>query len=114
MTDPVGMPLNIQAPPTPAPRPEVPPEVRRAAEQFESMVLAQLLQPMFAALDTQGLGGGGFGEEIFRPMLVDEYARGLSRSGGVGLAQSIIDELTRLRIAQTPEALAEAANGADR
>lgn len=113
MSDVAGAPISLLAPPTPVARPEPPPEVRAAAEHFESMVLAQLLQPMFAALDTQGLGGGGFGEEIFRPMLVDEYARSLSRSGGVGLAQSIIDELMRMQAAQTPIA-AEGADGADR
>ncbi len=108
-----GAPISLLAPPTPPARPEPTPEVRAAAEHFESMVLAQLLQPMFAALDTQGLGGGGFGEEIFRPMLVDEYARSLSRSGGIGLAQSIMDELMRVQMAQTP-VTTEAADGADR
>ncbi len=93
--------------PLPAPTPS--PELVAAAEEFESMVLAQLLQPMFSALKTDGLGGGGFGEEIFRPLLVDEYAKGISAAGGVGLAQSIIAELTRLNTSP-----AEAADGADR
>lgn len=110
MTDPVGIPLNAR--PTPPQLPPVPPELRQAAEQFESMVLAQLLQPMFAALDTQGLGGGGFGEEIFRPMLVEQYSSQIAHTGGVGLAQSIIAELQRLQAAS--QAATEAANGADR
>lgn len=110
MTDPIGIPLNLR--PNPVAPPPVPDELRRAAEQFESMVLGQLLQPMFAALDTQGLGGGGFGEEIFRPMLVEQYAQSVSRSGGVGLAQSIIAELQRMQAAVQP--LTEAADGADR
>ncbi len=108
MAEPVGIAVNAR--PAPAPQAPVPPELRQAAEQFESMVLAQLLQPMFAALDTEGLGGGGFGEEIFRPMLVDQYSGQIARSGGVGLAQSIIDELQRMQAAAQPEA----ADGADR
>ena len=94
-------------------RAPVSPELRRAAEEFESIVLAQLLQPMFAAMDTSGLGGGGFGEEIFRPMLVDEYAKGVSRAGGVGLAQSIINELSRIQTIPAPQA-EETEDGAGR
>lgn len=110
MAEPIGLPLNI-APPQPAP-PAIPAELRRAAEEFEAMVLAQLLQPMFAALDTEGLGGGGFGEEIFRPMLVEQYANQIASTGGVGLAQSIIAELQRMQAATAPAT--EAADGADR
>lgn len=110
MADTIGISLTDRpAPALPAP---VPDEVRRAAEEFEAMVLGQLLQPMFAALDTQGLGGGGFGEEIFRPMLVEQYAQSLSRSGGVGLAQSIITELQRMQAAA--QAPTETPDGADR
>ena len=110
-----GIPIT-SLPAAPPPLPEPTAEMRRAAEQFEGMVLAQLLQPMFAALDTGGLGGGGFGEEIFRPMLVEEYARHITRSGGVGIAQSVLTELQRMQLIeqQAQQALQEAANGSAR
>lgn len=75
------------------------------------MVLSQLLQPMFAALDTEGLGGGGLGEEIFRPMLVEHYAAGLARSSGIGLAESIVAELQRMQAAPSAP---EGSDGVDR
>lgn len=80
-------------------RAEAPPEIRRVAEEFEAMALAELLGPMFEALDTDGLGGGGFGEQMFRPMLVRQYAENIARTGGVGLADNIIAELMRVQAA---------------
>ena len=83
--------------------------MRRAAEEFEAVFLAQMMAPMFEGLDTDGLGGGGMGEEIFRPMLIERYAEALSQAGGVGIADSIVRELMRLQEAQP-----EAADGAAR
>ncbi len=75
-------------------------ELRRTAQEFETMVLRELLGPMFEPLDTEGLGGGGAGERMFRPMLVGEYAQGMAAQGGIGLADSILAELVRLQAAQ--------------
>jgi Rod binding domain-containing protein len=72
-------------------------EARRAAEEFEAVFLGEMLGPMFESLNTDGLGGGGMGEEIFRPMLVERYADAISRSGGVGIADSIVRELMRMQ-----------------
>jgi Rod binding domain-containing protein len=61
------------------------------------MVLRELLGPMFEALDTEGLGGGGAGERMFRPMLIGEYADGMAQRGGIGLADYVLAELVRLQ-----------------
>lgn len=87
-------------------------EMRRAAEEFEAVFLSEMLAPMFESLDTDGLGGGGMGEQIFRPMLVERYAESISRAGGVGVADSIVREFVRMQ--QTQIAPSEAADGADR
>jgi len=39
--------------------------------------------------------GGGAGEEAFSSMMVDAYARELTASGGIGLAESIFNALVR-------------------
>jgi len=113
MSEPIalpGAPLPMST--TPRPREDDPrmAEMRRAAEEFEAIFLAQMMAPMFEGLDTDGLGGGGMGEEIFRPMLIERYADALSQAGGVGIADSIVRELMRLQETVPPEA----ANGADR
>jgi peptidoglycan hydrolase FlgJ len=85
-------------------------ELRRVAEEFEAIFLAQMMAPMFDGLETDGLGGGGMGEEIFRPMLIEQYAEALVRAGGVGIADAVTRELMRMQAALPPEA----ADGADR
>jgi len=117
-------PLGLQGAPLPlrqsplangATRPEAnaaPDALRRSAEEFESVFLSQMLAPMFEGLDSDGLGGGGMGEQIFRPMLVERYAEAISRAGGVGIADSVVREMLRLQGGVVaPE---EAADGADR
>ena len=74
--------------------------LRHAAEEFESVFLSEMLAPMFEGLDTEGLGGGGMGEQIFRPMLVERYAESISRSGGVGIADSVVREFMRMQQSQ--------------
>ena len=74
--------------------------LRHAAEEFESVFLSEMLAPMFEGLDTEGLGGGGMGEQIFRPMLVERYAESISRSGGVGIADSVLREFMRMQQSQ--------------
>lgn len=96
------LPMNRQTPPAST-------EMRRVAEEFEATFLAEMLAPMFEGIETDGLGGGGMGEETFRPMLIEHYALALSRSGGVGIADSIVAELQRLQLTT-----AGGDNGADR
>lgn len=90
-TPPIGAPLAAHAP---APGNA---EMRRAAQEFESVFISEMLAPMFEGLDTDGLGGGGMGEEIFRPMLVERYAEAIARAGGIGIAESIIAEFAHMQ-----------------
>ena len=71
--------------------------LRRAAQEFESVFLSEMLGPMFEGLDTEGLGGGGMGEQMFRPMLVERYAESISRAGGVGIAENVVREFMRMQ-----------------
>lgn len=72
-------------------------KLRQVAREFEGMVLGELLAPLFANLPTDGLGGGGPGEAMFRPMLVQRYAEAMSKAGGIGLADGVYAELVRLQ-----------------
>ncbi len=87
--------------------------LRRVAEEFESVFLSEMLGPMFDGLDTEGLGGGGMGEQIFRPMLIERYAESITRAGGVGIADSVVREFMRMQQAQEP-VTPETPDGADR
>lgn len=73
----------------------------RKAEEFEALVLSQLLAPMFETVKTQGLfGGDGPEQDAFQSMLHDEYAKALAARGGVGIADEVKDALIRLQSAR--------------
>jgi peptidoglycan hydrolase FlgJ len=73
-----------------------PAQARAAAEEFEAVFLSQMMQGLF-----QGLGGdgplGGPDNEIFTSMLQDEYARLISRTGGIGVADAVLREMLKLQ-----------------
>jgi len=85
-------------------------DVRRAAEDFEATFLSQMLQPMFAGLETDGPFGGGHAEATWRGFLIDAMARQISRGGGIGLADQVQRELLSLQVVPTsPPATEETA-----
>lgn len=69
--------------------------VRKAAEEFEAVFLAEMLRPMFDHTSPQPPFGGGFGEDVWKSMLADEYGKALVQRGGTGLADTIASELLR-------------------
>ncbi|MEM9751091.1 MAG: rod-binding protein [Pseudomonadota bacterium] len=72
-------------------------EIDAAAQEFEAVFLAQMMAPMFQGLKTDGPFGGGHGEEIYRGLLVEQYAEEISTRGGVGIAAQIKAELLALQ-----------------
>lgn len=75
--------------------------MRRAAEDFEGVFIAQMLKPMFDSLPTDGPFGGGEGEAMWRSFMVDAVAKQTVRAGGLGLADDIMAEMIRLQEAQS-------------
>ncbi len=72
-------------------------KLREAAEEFESIFLSQMLQPMFNNVGKDTLTGGGPGTDIFKSMFVDEIGKAVSRAGGVGIADQVYTELLKLQ-----------------
>lgn len=65
----------------------------RAAKDFEAVFLAQMLAPMFAEVGNDSLFGGGPGEDIFKSLLLDEFAKSMVEAGGLGLTSAVLREL---------------------
>jgi Rod binding domain-containing protein len=82
--------------PAPAPAP-IDPKIKKTAADFETMVIGQMLAPMFEALETNGPFGGGDGEAMFRPMLIDQYAKSMAKAGGIGIADEVAREMMRMQ-----------------
>ncbi len=67
--------------------------LREAARQFESVFVHQLFKSMRATVPKGGMADAGFGGEVFTDMLDAEYARSVSNTGQLGLADIIAREL---------------------
>lgn len=77
---------------------------RAAAEDFESVFLAQMLEAMFAQVGQDDPFGGGPGESAFRGMLNEEYAKVISEGGGLGLSDRLTSEILRYQEAADNQA----------
>lgn len=75
--------------------PAVDAKLRKAANEFETQFLSQMLTPMFESIETDPTFGGGHGEEMFRSLLVNEYGKQMNARGGFGIADSVYRELLR-------------------
>ncbi len=71
--------------------------VRDAAVEFEAVFLNTMLQSMFTGLDEGGTWGSGHGADAWQSLLIDEYARSIAETGGIGLADSVERELLALQ-----------------
>lgn len=70
---------------------------KKAAQQFESVFITECLGQMFEGIPTDGPFGGGQGEEMFRSLMTDEYAKQIEQQGGFGLAASVTQQLLKLQ-----------------
>ena len=62
------------------------------------MEIGQLLEPMFATVDSsKSMFSGGAGEESFKPMLVTEMAKEVEAHGGLGLADGIYQQMLKMQ-----------------
>ncbi len=88
--------------PTPA-LPAAPPPgadnqaVRQAAADFEGVFLTTMLEGMFAGLKTAAPFGGGPSEQVYRSMMLGEYAKEMSAGGGLGIADHVYRELIAIQ-----------------
>jgi Rod binding domain-containing protein len=90
------MPTVTPVPNTPAQLSQSDRALRAVAEKLEASFLAEMLKS--AGLGkTEGPFSGGEGEDQFASFLVDEQAKQLVASGGLGLAESIFNSLKETR-----------------
>jgi Rod binding domain-containing protein len=66
-----------------------------AAKEYESIFISQFLGSMFSGIKSDTLTGGGEGEEMFRSLMINEYAKGIEQQGGFGMAPQMKTELLK-------------------
>ncbi|WP_262691456.1 rod-binding protein [Kordiimonas aestuarii] len=72
-------------------------KARDAAEQFEAIFIAQMLNPMFETIETDSLMGGGPAEGVYRSMMVEEASKSIASKGGIGIADNVYRELLKMQ-----------------
>lgn len=70
-------------------------ELRKVAEEFESLFLGIVLKSMRQTVQESGLLDGGNAEDIYRSMLDDEYAKMMAAQRHTGIADNIEEFLLR-------------------
>lgn len=71
---------------------------RKTADDFETMFLEQTLDRLTQGGGEEGpLGGGGTGGSIYRSMLSKEYARSITKSGGLGIGDQVYGQLLTMQ-----------------
>jgi len=69
----------------------------KAAKEFEAVFIGQMLGAMFSGIQSNGITGGGQGEDMFRSLLVDEYAHGIQSQGGIGIADAVKAQMLKMQ-----------------
>ena len=70
---------------------------KRVGQEFEALFLSEMLAPVFESIDTDGMFGGGQGEEIYRSLMVQEYGKAIAQGGGVGIADMVQREILKMQ-----------------
>lgn len=79
--------------------------VRMLAQQFESLLLSQMLQEMRTSMDDgDEAEDDSFGGSMMADAFTSELGQALSRAGGAGLTEFLMGALTRLEPAAVSEA----------
>lgn len=69
--------------------------LRQVSEDFEALMINQMLKEMRKTVDKSGLIDGGMAEQIFEDMLYDEYAKEFSKTKTFGLADIIYKQMEK-------------------
>jgi len=91
-----AMSMAAQSPLAAAPKPTASTaKADAASKEYESVFISQFLGSMFSGIKTDGVMGGGQGEEMFRSLMINEYGKSLEQRGGFGLATKMQAELLK-------------------
>jgi len=71
-----------------------PEAIRQVAKQFESLFMHQVFKTMRASVPEGELTKSGFGGKVFTDMLDQQYADMASSSGQLGIADTIVRQMT--------------------
>lgn len=72
-----------------------PEQIDKAAKDFESMFVAQMLEGMFGESLGEEAFGGADSDEVYKSLMLQEYGKIIAASGGIGIASHVKNELLK-------------------
>ena len=72
-------------------------KAQATARDFEAVFLGQMTKLMMESVDIGDQFSGGNGEEMFRGVLAEKLGEEIARSGGVGLAPAVLDQIIKMQ-----------------
>ena len=70
-------------------------KAKSVAREFESSFLNSMFQNMFTGIDGEGPFGGSGALKVWRSFMTEQYANMFAKSGGIGIASHVYEELLR-------------------
>jgi murein DD-endopeptidase MepM/ murein hydrolase activator NlpD len=68
-------------------------ELKKAAQEFEAIFIAQMLKVMRETIEESGLTEGGFGKSVYTELFDQELSLNLARNGTLGIANLLEQRL---------------------
>lgn len=81
-----------------------PGEMKQAVQDFEALFINQMLKSMRDTVQKSDLFHGGAGEEIYSSMFDMELSRLMSKSGGIGLGDVLLEQFGATQAHNAPGA----------
>ena len=76
-------------------------KTRAQAQEFESLFISSMMQHMFTGIGNDGPLGNGPGTGPWRSLLTEQYAKGVVKAGGLGLANQVYKSMLARQTAKT-------------
>jgi Rod binding domain-containing protein len=70
-------------------------KIEKAAEQFEGMLLSQMIKSMWATVPNEGLLSGSNEEATYRDFLNDALAESIAKNQSIGISEVIAKDIAR-------------------
>lgn len=72
-------------------------KIREQAKQYEIVFVAKMLEQAVPKGEEGMLFGGGHGNDIYRSMMIEQYAEAMVDDGGLGLTDQLAKEILNRR-----------------
>ena len=69
-------------------------KLMKACQDFEAILVKQMLKAMDNTLEKNGLFDGGHAERIYEDMLLDEYSQKIAKTANLGVAETLYRQLS--------------------